>query len=76
MFCIDNAKVHLITRIQKSNYVLMKLEPSIILKLFLNLSDFRPRYSYKLYSFKRECHFISSKEGGPSARADLQGALY
>ena len=30
----------------------MKLEPCIILKLFLNFSDSEPEYSYKLYSYK------------------------
>ena len=29
----------------------MKLERRIILKLILNLSDFEPHYSYKLYSY-------------------------
>ena len=32
----------------------MKLEPRIILNLLLNFSDFDPRYSYKLYSYKKE----------------------
>ena len=31
----------------------MKLEPFIILKLFLNFSDSEPLYSYKLYSYKK-----------------------
>ena len=30
----------------------MKLEPRIILKLFLNLSESEPDYSYKIYSYK------------------------
>ena len=31
----------------------MKLEPCIIIKLFLNFSDSEPQYSYKLYSNKK-----------------------
>ena len=44
VFCIDSAKVHLqaISQGTKNSYVLMKLELRIILKLFLNLSDFEP----------------------------------
>ena len=33
----------------------MKVEPGNILKLFLNFSNFEPQYSYKLYSYKKEC---------------------
>ena len=33
----------------------MRLEPRIILNLFLNFSDFEPHYCYKLYSYKKEC---------------------
>ena len=32
----------------------MKLEPHIILKLFLTFSDYEPQYSYKLYSYKQK----------------------
>ena len=35
----------------------MKLEARIILKLFLNFSDFEPQYSYKLHSYKKERRF-------------------
>ena len=38
---------------QEYSYVLMKLDPRIILQLFLNFSDFERQYSYKLYSYKR-----------------------
>ena len=31
----------------------MKLEPYIILKLFLYFNDFEPQYSYKLYSYEK-----------------------
>ena len=30
---------------------MMKLEPRIIFKIFLNINDFEPQYSYKLYSY-------------------------
>ena len=43
----------IIPRLQKITYVLIKLEPHIILELFLNFSDCEPQYSYKLYSFKK-----------------------
>ena len=33
--------------------VLMKVEPSIIPKLFLNFSNFEPQYFYRLYSYKK-----------------------
>ena len=33
----------------------MKVEPGNILKLFLNFSNFEPQYSYRLYSYKKEC---------------------
>ena len=33
----------------------MKLEPRMILKFVLNFNEFEPWYSYKLYSYKREC---------------------
>ena len=32
----------------------MKVEPGIILKLFLNFSNFEPQYSYRLYSYKKK----------------------
>ena len=32
----------------------MKLEPRILLQLFLNFSDFEPQYSCKLYFYKKE----------------------
>ena len=38
--------------------VLMKLEPRIILKLFLNFSDSEPLHSYKLYFYKRKSVYI------------------
>ena len=38
----------------------MKLEPCIILKLFLNFSDSGPEYSYKLYSYKNLCSTLIS----------------
>ena len=43
----------IITRMQETSYVLMKLEPRIILKLFLNFSDVEPQYSYKIFSRKK-----------------------
>ena len=42
--------------IQKSSYILMKHDPSIILKSFLNFSNFEPRYSFKLYSYKKRAY--------------------
>ena len=33
----------------------MKLESRIILKLFLNFSDFEPQCSCSIYSYKKEC---------------------
>ena len=39
----------------KKFQVLMKIEPYIILKLFLNFSDSEPKCSYNLYSYKTEC---------------------
>ena len=42
--------------IQKSSYVLMKLEPRIILKSFLNISDFEPQYILiNFILIKKEC---------------------
>ena len=32
--------------------------PRVILKLFLNLSDFEPRHSYDLYSYKKKARFL------------------
>ena len=58
MFCIDDAKVHLRAVLQlgcENSHVLTRLGPRIILKSFLNLSDFEPQYSYKLQSYKRDC---------------------
>ena len=34
----------------------MKLEPCIILKLFLNFSDSLPEYSYKFYTYKHRVY--------------------
>ena len=31
------------------------LEPDNILKIFLNFTKFEPHYSYKIYSYKKEC---------------------
>ena len=31
----------------------MKLEPHIILKWFINFSDFEPQYSYEFLSYKK-----------------------
>ena len=39
----------------------MKVEPGNILKLFLNLSNFEPQYSYRLYSYKKECMLFYKK---------------
>ena len=36
----------------------MKLEPRIILKLFLNLSDFEPQYTFQLYYDIQKQHNI------------------
>ena len=44
-----------VAKIQKHSYVLMKLEPHIIVKLYLNFSNFEPQYSYKYYSCRKEC---------------------
>ena len=35
--------------------VLMKLEPCIIIELFLSFNDSEPEYSYTPFSFKRVC---------------------
>ena len=32
----------------------MKVEPGNILKLFLNVCNFEPQYSYRLYSYKKK----------------------
>ena len=41
----------------------MKVEPGNILKLFLNFSNFEPKYSYRLYSYKKkECRFVDSTQ--------------
>ena len=56
-FCIDNAKVNLKQYHNcdtKNSYVLTRFEPRVILKLFLNFSDFEPQYTNKLYSYKRK----------------------
>ena len=42
-----------ITKIQKDSYVLMKLEPHIILKLFLNLGDLSFDILVNFYSYKK-----------------------
>ena len=34
---------------------LVSFAPCIILTLFLNFCDFKPRYSYKHYSYKKVC---------------------
>ena len=47
--------------IQESSYVLMKNEPRIILKLFLDFSDFELQYSYKFYSYKKRVYLICWK---------------
>ena len=50
---IDSAKVNLQREIyfeyKKCRSVLMKLDPCIVLKLFLNFSYSEQEYSYKLY---------------------------
>ena len=38
----------------KNSVFFMKLQPRIILKLFLNFKDSGPQYSYKLYSHRKE----------------------
>ena len=60
MFCFDNAKVHLKADYNqdiKSSHVLTKLVPRIILKLFLNLSNFEPQNSFKLNSYKKRVYW-------------------
>ena len=56
ILCIDNAKVHL-KAVYKCNTkdFYMNLGPQIILKLYLIFSNFKSPYSYKLYSYKKEC---------------------
>ena len=61
--------------IEKHSYVLMKLEPHIILKLFLNFRDFDPQYSCKRFSYKKErmphkWHF-SDKSAGISKTSTM-----
>ena len=46
-FCKSTSENSFITRMLKNSYVVMKLEPCIILKLFLNFSDFESDYSCK-----------------------------
>ena len=36
----------------------MKLEPRVILKFFLNFSDFEPQYSNKNHSYKKRVHYM------------------
>ena len=43
----------IVNRMQKNSYFLMKLMPHIILKLFLNLSDFEPQYCYNFILIKK-----------------------
>ena len=50
----------------------MKIEPRIILKLFLNFIDFEPQYSYELYSYEKKSVLMKSILRGNSLRA---GAL-
>ena len=58
--CIDNAKVHLKAVLQlgskKNAYIWVKLRPCIFLKLFLNFSDFEPRYSFKIYPYEKRVY--------------------
>ena len=51
----------------KNSYVLMKLEPRIILRLFLNFSDFEPQYSYELYSYKKRVYSLVPNRRPPPA---------
>ena len=37
----------------------MKVGPGIILKLFLNFSNFEPQYSYRLYSYKKSVYIVT-----------------
>ena len=62
----------------------MKLEPCIILNLFLNYSDSESYYSYKLYSYKTKSVYLSGEdiiwdfiEKSPQTRQDSKhyGAL-
>ena len=39
----------------------MKLDPRIILKLFLKFIDFGTQYSYKLYFHKKECTMLTGE---------------
>ena len=50
----------------------MKLEPRIILKLFLNFSDSEPEYSYKLYSYKNLCSALISTAHSALERGNNQ----
>ena len=36
-----------------------------ILKIFLKFRKFQPRYSYKIYSYKKECSVIKQNVSGP-----------
>ena len=40
----------------------MKVEPGIILKLFLNFSNFEPQSSYRLYSYKKVCKYLMNRK--------------
>ena len=50
LYCKSTFESSIITGIQRNSHVLMKLEPCIILEIFLKFSDFEPRYSFKLHS--------------------------
>ena len=36
--------------------MLIKVERGVILKLFLNIGNFEPQYSYRLYSYKKSLY--------------------
>ena len=52
--------------------VLMKLEPCIILKLFLNFSNSENLHSYKLYFYKNVCITYEDNVISLQVNADLK----